>query len=266
MQHSVKNGFTLIELSIVLVIIGLIVGGILVGQDLIRVAQLRADVSTLEKFDQAVNTFKSKYNCLPGDCSNFSSFFSTPSPEDGNGNGIIDDNGIDSYYFMGYEMAYAIDHLYRANLIAGTPFDANNNFLDPTKVIPHLPSGGSFIIRQEIIFTQDSYPTGHHTYRLGINYEAPGMVNTMPGIYSPADAYYIDSKIDDGIPVSGRVTAAQGNNDDGNYPFMPISGEFNGSGYPDGDCVGVPGVPYGCRSYDLTITDKMVGLFVQATF
>jgi prepilin-type N-terminal cleavage/methylation domain-containing protein len=41
-----RNGFTLIELSIVLVIVGLIVGGVLVGQDLIRSAAVRAQIST----------------------------------------------------------------------------------------------------------------------------------------------------------------------------------------------------------------------------
>ena len=43
-----ERGFTLIELSIVLVIIGLIVGGVLVGQDLIRAAQVRATISQIE--------------------------------------------------------------------------------------------------------------------------------------------------------------------------------------------------------------------------
>jgi len=46
---KMKSGFTLIELSIVLVIIGLIVGGILVGQDLIRAAELRKLYSEKEK-------------------------------------------------------------------------------------------------------------------------------------------------------------------------------------------------------------------------
>src|SRR3984885_3925644 len=59
--------FTLIELSIVLVIIGLIVGGVLVGQDLIKAAEIRATVSQIEKYNTAANTFQTKYNALPGD-------------------------------------------------------------------------------------------------------------------------------------------------------------------------------------------------------
>lgn len=62
-----KSAFTLIELSIVLVIIGLIIGGILTGQDLINAATIRAQVSQISEFTTAVNTFKVKYNYLPGD-------------------------------------------------------------------------------------------------------------------------------------------------------------------------------------------------------
>ena len=61
------KGFTLIELSIALVIIGLVVGGVLVGQDLIRAAKVRSTVSDIEKFNTAAFTFRSKYNHYPGD-------------------------------------------------------------------------------------------------------------------------------------------------------------------------------------------------------
>jgi len=61
------KGFTLIEMSVVLVIIGLIVGGILVGQNLVSAAAVRAQISQIDKYNSAVNTFYSKYQALPGD-------------------------------------------------------------------------------------------------------------------------------------------------------------------------------------------------------
>jgi hypothetical protein len=51
----------------VLVIIGLIVGGVLVGRDLIQAAAVRATITQIEKFNTATNTFYTKYNGLPGD-------------------------------------------------------------------------------------------------------------------------------------------------------------------------------------------------------
>ena len=69
MENKMRKdtGFTLIELSIVLVIIGLIVGGIVAGKDMIRAAELRALLSQKDKFTSAVNIFKGKYNAVPGD-------------------------------------------------------------------------------------------------------------------------------------------------------------------------------------------------------
>src|SRR6202034_1263735 len=92
---SDRRGFTLIELSIVLVIIGLIVGGVLVGQDLIRAAYVRATISQIEKYNTAANTFYGKYGYLPGDIP------STPAAQfgcaargqfaaQGDGNGLIE--------------------------------------------------------------------------------------------------------------------------------------------------------------------------------
>jgi hypothetical protein len=92
----------------VLVVIGLIVGGVLAGQSLIHAAQLRAIMSEKEKLETAVNTFRGKYNCLPGDCSNASTFF-TGAPN-GDGNGTIE---------YGPEGLFLIEHLQLAGLISG---------------------------------------------------------------------------------------------------------------------------------------------------
>jgi len=64
-KYCEHSGFTLIELSIVLVIIGLIVGGVLVGRDLISAASVRAQITQIEKYQQAVNAFRDKYGGVP---------------------------------------------------------------------------------------------------------------------------------------------------------------------------------------------------------
>jgi prepilin-type N-terminal cleavage/methylation domain-containing protein len=107
------NGFTLVEIAIVLVVIGLLVGAILVGRDLIHAAELRSVLSDVEKFKTAANTFRLKYNCLPGDCTNATDYWGTDpggcpnTPANtvpktatcnGNGNGFINNGENDSTY------------------------------------------------------------------------------------------------------------------------------------------------------------------------
>ncbi len=81
-----------------LVIIGLIVGGVLVGQDLIKAAQLRAAVTQFSTLDMAANSFHSKYNGLPGDYSNPAAIIAAVSNNsattlgEGDGNGLIQSN------------------------------------------------------------------------------------------------------------------------------------------------------------------------------
>jgi len=67
MTHHKPNGFSLAELSIVLVIIGLLVGGISGGQKLILQSKIHAQISELKKYDVAIQSFNLAYDALPGD-------------------------------------------------------------------------------------------------------------------------------------------------------------------------------------------------------
>jgi prepilin-type N-terminal cleavage/methylation domain-containing protein len=139
--------FTLIEISIVLVIIGLIVGGVLVGQDLIRAAGVRAQISQIEKYNTAVNTFRGKYGYLPGDikdpdASNFGFAARGPYAGEGDGNGVIEGNsnnvpGANSgveYEAAGETLMFWAD-LAKAGLIEGG-FTAAMPSMPGTQVFP----------------------------------------------------------------------------------------------------------------------------------
>lgn len=62
-----RHGFTLIEMSIVLILLGFLVGGIVLGRDLILNAQLQTIITDVNRFKNAAKLFKEKYQYLPGD-------------------------------------------------------------------------------------------------------------------------------------------------------------------------------------------------------
>jgi prepilin-type N-terminal cleavage/methylation domain-containing protein len=74
-QNRTRNhGFSLVELSIVLVILGLLTGGILTGQSLIRASELRAITAEYQRYQTAAQTFRDKYFAIPGDMNNAGAF------------------------------------------------------------------------------------------------------------------------------------------------------------------------------------------------
>lgn len=64
---SHKKGFTLVELSIVLVIIGLLIGGVLKGQSMIENAKIKRFVTDVDALVSGVYSYQDKFNTLPGD-------------------------------------------------------------------------------------------------------------------------------------------------------------------------------------------------------
>ena len=230
-QHTARQGFTLIELSIVLVVIGLLVGGILVGKDMIRAAQVRATISQIEKLKSAVNTFKTKYNALPGDiipsqASAFGFATRTGGTGDGDGDGFIEGCG-QTYQIgsvnsaLGCETVFFWTDLSAANLIAGsftTTTDALITHLTSgpqfAPYLPHLPVGGS----RSYLFVY-GIANGDGPMPGPMNYIELLAVDSTNGIAAlqnnsfhgnsfpldPIDAWNIDTKMDDGLPCSGHV-------------------------------------------------------------
>ena len=89
-EISDKKGFTLVELSIVLVVIGLLIGGILIGKNLIESSKLNRFVNDLRQYEIAIIQFHKKFKRYPGD----STYFIPP----GNGDNILANgaNGVSS--------------------------------------------------------------------------------------------------------------------------------------------------------------------------
>jgi prepilin-type N-terminal cleavage/methylation domain-containing protein len=87
-NRSNQQGFTLIEIAIVLVIIGLLLGGVLKGQELINTARVRALNNNVDGITAAWFSFQDRYRAFPGDYTQAS--VNLPgAPTDGDGNGLV---------------------------------------------------------------------------------------------------------------------------------------------------------------------------------
>ena len=239
-----RAGFTLVELSIVLVIIGLIIGGIVVGRDLINTAAIRAQISQIEKYQTAVNTFRGKYGYLPGDIPDpvASGFGFKPRGQyagGGDGNGLIQGVQCTGYTPAGSrqgtgETTMVWVDLSTAGLIDGgfSAASANSNMNSNTSDVVGASIGLYFppakIGQGNYVYAWSDGPNvGQAAGANNLNYFGVSLVSSIldcsdgGGIYwvgwsnvnenvglTVAQAYTIDTKIDDGLPTTGRVIAA----------------------------------------------------------
>jgi len=87
-RATTESGFTLVEIAIVLVIIGLLLGGILKGQEMITQAKIKNVINDFNGVTAAVNSYQDRYRALPGDDFNAASRWA--SAQSGSGNGQFD--------------------------------------------------------------------------------------------------------------------------------------------------------------------------------
>ncbi len=88
-RNSTEAGFTLVEIAIVLVIIGLLLGGILKGQEMITQAKIKNVINDFNGVTVAVTSYQDRYRALPGDDPNADTRWTTQAPAKGDGNGVI---------------------------------------------------------------------------------------------------------------------------------------------------------------------------------
>ena len=186
-MRSRQSGFTLVEIAIVLVIIGLLLGGVLKGQELINSAKVKNIIGDMRNVSLFIYGYQDKYKALPGDDAQAATHVTggtTATCVGCIGNGIINGgynsttNTEESFLFW--------QHVRLANLAAGPTAVADANY------IPKNADGG----------------------KIGIQSAANPVIAGMTGTYLVCTdgvlgkfAKQIDSTLDDSETSTGSIRA-----------------------------------------------------------
>jgi len=169
-KKKARAGFTLVEIAIVLVIIGLLIGGVLKGQAMIENAKVKRVVKDADEIRAAVMTFYDKYGMYPGD----ESSATIPASGDWNGNGDGQIGNNQERYDVFRDLALS-------GLVGGN--------YNGTSDLPRNPYGGTMSL-----YWVDPGPGNAKHYLMYTNL--------------PAEVCReIDTKYDDGVYNTGSISA-----------------------------------------------------------
>lgn len=183
-KNARTSGFTLVELSIVLVIIGLIIGGVLGGRQLMMNAQITNAVNAIQAYEAQFQSYIQNYGVMPGDDKNAVSRFSsaTMPASLGDSDGTLE--GAYDSTTESDETALLWADLRAAGLVKGTAGDTS---------LPVNPFGGKYGFQHGAFSGTPLFTTNVIC------------MNNVPGDAAMA----IDSRLDDGNSNSGAVLAGE---------------------------------------------------------
>lgn len=212
-----KSAFSLIELSIVLIIIGLLIAGVTGGASLIKSSELRSVVTESRTWSVSVNSFYNQFDDLPGDYAS-----TLGSIAGGDADGTIEaDNGVDSDT-TDHEGRNAWRHLSITNILdtsviyptvsnatlasAGDPGNALSTFGE------YIPASKIGSAGWDFDYNSDSQNVVVLTGSIGAISSGNTLVNgtvVSTGAVTPTDALSLDSKYDDASATAGSIRAVE---------------------------------------------------------
>ncbi len=181
MQLTKQKGFTLVEIAIVLVIVGLLIGGVLKGQEMITNAKLKRVESDNAGIAAAMFSYQDRYLQLPGDDDNAQGRFS-----------LYTDGVADPGVVINGNSDGVIDGLWDAAADTET-----SNFWKHLRAAGLIPGGGD----------DATQPTNAYGGNIGIrngSLQIAGHVTVFGSIEGPI-ATIIEARLDDGAPGTGRI-------------------------------------------------------------
>jgi len=187
------QGFTLVEIAIVLVIIGLLLGGILKGQEMITQAKIKNVINDFNGITVAITSYQDRYRALPGDDRNAAARWTTQAPANGDGDGVIaglynanDNSGTGGAPAAAAESNLFWQHLRIAGFVPGLTVGTGSGTPPPNA------TGGLIGVESGVIGTR------------GL-----GFASTIVCSSNVADkvAIAVDTQIDDSNSATGQVRA-----------------------------------------------------------
>lgn len=209
-----QAGFTLVELAIVMIIIGLLIGGVLKGQELIKNAQIAATVAQVKGIDGATSAFRDMYNSIPGDLptpaarlANCAGICAAPAAAT-LGNGVLESapDAAPTAEADAYFIQLALADLLTGIQTAAAACGAWGNCFPEAKSGSGAGMqigywGGTGVLG---FAAANAAARGHYvTIQTGAD-AAPAAVAGGQAL-TPNQAFRIDVKIDDGQPATGSV-------------------------------------------------------------
>lgn len=188
-----QRGFTLVEIAIVLVVIGLLLGAILKGQELIENSRVKNAISEVNSIRAAHNAYLDRYKRLAGDDGPLATLTGRGGnwaivTAAGNNNGVLAIAAGQTFNAGGEGAAY-FQHLRAAGFLAGDPTATG------AAALPRNAYGGLTGVTNAAV----------------LGYVQPVLMACQGSVPGKAAAA-IDTQIDDGRPNSGSVRATQGPN------------------------------------------------------